>query len=157
MPIFFKSCVKPLVLLGFLAPFFCSPAHASEGVGEPLCTYIARIGPSDKFNDQNQSLIVQGPTLQTVALVLRQDRIHFYLHPRLRDPEDMRDCIMSEKKHRDWMQNFLSQGQISSNTIKEITYKNPLVEVTVYSDRVDVQIKRLVPYQNQSRKQVQAR
>lgn len=139
---------KPFVLFGLLVNLVVFPAHAREDVGEALCTYIARIGPSDKFNDQNQSLVDQVPTLQTAARVLRQDRIHFYHNPRLRDPEDMRDCFMSAEEHRDLMQPLLSQGKISSNTIKEITHKNPLVEVTVYRDRVDVKIKRLVPYQS---------
>lgn len=103
-----------------------------------LCSYTARISPSDKVNSKGIS-IAQNYSNATVAGILRQDRANFYEFNK-GDFEDSGDCLFSSKAARANMQKSLTAGKIPQYAKKIIVDGNPLINVDVYSSHVEVDI-----------------
>ncbi|WP_169393365.1 MULTISPECIES: hypothetical protein [Psychrobacter] len=125
--------VTALLLILTTTTFSVMPATAAY-----LCSYTARISPSDKVNSKGVS-IAKGYTNATVAGILRQDRANLYEFNK-GDYEDSGDCLFSSKAARANMQKSITAGNIPQYAKKIIVDGNPLINVDVYSSHIEVDI-----------------
>lgn len=98
---------------------------------KPIDSYIARLSAEDHFNSN-------GDRLTNAAAIIRQDRANFYAGKS--DEEDQGDDFFDSKANRARMESMLRNGQASSRVLRTIVDKNPLVEVRIYKDGVEVEI-----------------
>lgn len=106
-----------------------TPAMAQ---GRVLAEYVARIGPQDHVTSQ-------GVRLDTAAAVLRQDRANYHRFD-MADPEDEGDDVFDDAHERARFERLLSRGIARPPTLRAIVNDTPLVRVTVYPTRADVEI-----------------
>lgn len=120
-----------IALVGFtvLGTLFAGSASAQ---GRVLAEYTARIGPDDHFNSA-------GDRLDTVAAILRQDRANMHRFD-LADEEDESDDYFVDAQTRGLFEWLTSRGLARPDTRREIINGNPLVRVTVYERRADVEV-----------------
>lgn len=117
-----------LCLTGFGATELC----AGDDMGGPISIYSARLGPQDHFNSH-------GARLKSAAAIIRQDRANYHKFG-LRDPEDQTDSYFSSKQNRALMEQMLSRGSASKQTISRIVNGQPLIHVRVYRDYIDITV-----------------
>ena len=110
------------------------PAYADDY----LCSYTARISYADKHNSKNES-IAKNHSNTTVAGILRQDRANYYVFNK-KDREDEKDCVFHSKTARDNMQKSIAASSMPQYAKQIIVNENPLINVDVYSEHVDVEI-----------------
>lgn len=120
-----------IAFVGFMivGALFASTASAQ---GRVLAEYTARIGPDDHFNSG-------GDRLDTVAAILRQDRANMHRFD-LADDEDESDDYFTDAQTRGLFEWLISRGLTRADTRRAIINGNPLVRVTVYQRRADVEI-----------------
>jgi hypothetical protein len=122
------------LVLGFagfmiLGSLFAGSASAQ---GRVVVEYTARIGPDDHFNSH-------GDRLETVAAILRQDRANMHRFD-MPDDEDQSDDYFTDPETRGLFEWLVSRGLTRADTRRAIISGNPLVRVTVYQRRADVEI-----------------
>jgi hypothetical protein len=100
--------------------------------GRVLAEYTARIGPQDHVTSQ-------GVRLDTAAAVLRQDRANYHRFDNA-DPEDEGDDVFDDAHERARFERLLSRGIARPQTLRAIVNATPLVRVTVYATRADVEL-----------------
>jgi hypothetical protein len=111
------------VLLGFLT----LPATADTFLG----SYVARISQDDHFASD-------GYPLDSAAQMVRQDRANWHRFGQV-DPEDESDRWFKTNQQRSRLQKMLEQrGAMDAATRRAITNGRPLVQVDVYTSRVQV-------------------
>lgn len=120
-----------IAFVGFIAlgALFTGPASAQ---GRIVTEYTARIGPNDHFNSR-------GDRLDTVAAILRQDRANMHRFD-LADEEDESDDYFVDAETRGLFEWLVSRGLARTDTRRAIINGNPLVRVTVFERRADVEI-----------------
>ncbi|KIM07229.1 MAG: hypothetical protein KU38_10875 [Sulfurovum sp. FS08-3] len=94
--------------------------------------YYAKIGYNDKINSY-------GERLGSVADILRQDRANYHKFF-VRDREDSGDRFFAYPDNRERMASMLRNGYISPATRDAIMYGNPVVRVTIYDYRIEVEL-----------------
>lgn len=119
-----------------IAAAACVVLCATPALAEYMCSYQARISDQDKFNSKGDP-VVTGANKSSVAMAIRQDRANYHKF-RLRDREDEGDCVFSSPNARQRLQNMLVRGRISKHAMYAIRDGNPLINVDVYTDHVDV-------------------
>lgn len=107
-------------------------AGSASAQGRVITEYTARIGPNDHFNSR-------GDRLDTVAAILRQDRANMHRFD-LADEEDESDDHFVDPQSRGLFEWLISRGLVRVDTRRTIINGNPLVRVTVYERRADVEI-----------------
>ena len=115
--------------------FFLFVAILMFGLATPSMArevYYAKISHNDKYNSY-------GDPLRSVAAILRQDRANYHRFG-IRDREDTGDRTFRYKGNRARMASMLRSGYISPATRNAIVYRNPVVRVTVYDYRIDVEL-----------------
>jgi len=95
---------------------------------QPRARYQARIAEGDHYNSK-------GVRLSGAASILRTDRANFHRFGKP-NPEDESDPIFADKKERAW----LEEQKVPKEVANEIVNGTPLIRVTVWSDRLDVEI-----------------
>ena len=128
--------MQKFLSLGALALALLAPATVPNraAAAEAVETYVARLGPDDHFN-------TKGERLTTAAAIIRQDRANYHEF-RIRDADDDSDTVFRSKANRARMERMLARGGGSKRAIREIVDGNPLVQVTVYDEKVEVEIVR---------------
>lgn len=131
MRVIWLAVALMVAFVGFmlLGTLFAGPASAQ---GRVLAEYTARIGPNDHFNSA-------GDRLETVAAILRQDRANMHRFDRP-DEEDESDDYFIDPQTRGLFEWLVSRGLARADTRRAIINGNPLVRVTVYERRADVDI-----------------
>lgn len=101
-----------------------------------LCSYTAYISDNNKVNSSGKS-VVSGVNKSSVAQILRQNRadVHRFGVGTFGDSDD---CYFASSKNRSRIPTMLNKGSISQSTIRQIVNGNPLLQVDIYSDRIDV-------------------
>lgn len=107
-------------------------AETASAQGRVVAEYTARIGPDDHANSS-------GDRLTTVAAILRQDRANMHRFD-LSDEEDESDDYFIDPQTRGLFEWLVSRGLVRADTHRAIINGNPLVRVTVYQRRADVEI-----------------
>jgi hypothetical protein len=111
------------VLLGFLT----LPAMADTFLG----SYVARISQDDHFASD-------GYPLDSAAQMVRQDRANWHRFGQ-GDREDESDRWFKTTQQRSRLQKMLEQrGAMDAATRRAITNGRPLIQVDVYTSRVQV-------------------
>ncbi len=105
---------------------------AALAQGRVLTEYTTRIGPQDKVNSV-------GDRLETAAAILRQDRANYHRFDQA-DAEDEGDDVFDDRRERGRFERLMSRGVVRPDTARAIINGTPLVRVTVYATRVDVEI-----------------
>ncbi|MEQ8658734.1 MAG: hypothetical protein RIC24_15645 [Hyphomicrobiales bacterium] len=100
--------------------------------GRVLTEYTTRISAQDKVNSR-------GDRLETAAAILRQDRANFHLFDQP-DAEDEGDDVFHDRHERGRFERLMSRGVVRPDTARAIINGTPLVRVTVYATRMDVEI-----------------
>ncbi|MEM1287348.1 MAG: hypothetical protein AAGH60_03250 [Pseudomonadota bacterium] len=129
----FRPLVTATTAVAFvLSTFLLVEGSISQGAaqGRLLAVYQARISEQDHRNSQ-------GDRLSTVAGILRQDRANFHRFDQA-DPEDEIDDVFTTAEERARFEQLVSRGLVRTDTRRAILGGNPLIEVSVYSGRVDV-------------------
>ena len=106
-------------------------------MGQPLCSYSAKISDKDKKNSAGTSLTSSGVSKSSLAAIIRQDRANYHQF-KLRDAEDEGDCLFSDKQMRVKIDAMINSSSIDPNVIESIVMKNPLITVTVYQDKFGI-------------------
>lgn len=114
------------LLAGTMLPAL--PAGAQQVVDR----YVARLSPDDHFNSN-------GKRLTEAAAIVRQDRANFHAFG-IRDPEDDSDSFFRSKGNRARMERMLRQGGGSRRALRAIVDGNPLIEVVIYRDSIEVTV-----------------
>ncbi len=115
-----------VVILTLLLP------SVAQAQGRVLADYMARISPQDQVNSQ-------GDRLDTAAAVLRQDRANFHRFD-MADEEDEGDDVFTDAHERARFERLLSRGTARPDVRRAIVSGSPLVRVTVYATRADVEV-----------------
>jgi len=105
---------------------------AALAQGRVLTEYTTRIGPQDKVNSV-------GDRLETAAAILRQDRANYHRFDQA-DAEDEGDDVFDDRRERGRFERLMSRGVVRPDTARAIINGTPLVRVTVYATRMDVEI-----------------
>lgn len=105
---------------------------AALAQGRVLTEYTTRIGPQDKVNSV-------GDRLETAAAILRQDRANYHRFDQA-DAEDEDDDVFDDRRERGRFERLMSRGVVRPDTARAIINGTPLVRVTVYATRMDVEI-----------------
>ncbi|WP_375568359.1 hypothetical protein ABWH92_11190 [Ahrensia marina] len=105
---------------------------AALAQGRVLTEYTTRIGPQDKVNSL-------GDRLETAAAILRQDRANYHRFDQA-DAEDEGDDVFDDRRERGRFERLMSRGVVQPDTARAIINGTPLVRVTVYATRMDVEI-----------------
>ncbi len=105
---------------------------AALAQGRVLTEYTTRIGPQDKVNSV-------GDRLETAAAILRQDRANYHRFDQA-DAEDEGDDVFDDRHERGRFERLMSRGVVRPDTARAIINGTPLVRVTVYATRMDVEI-----------------
>jgi hypothetical protein len=100
--------------------------------GRVLADYTARISAQDHVNSV-------GDRLDTAAAILRQDRANYHRFDQP-DPEDEGDAVFDDRHERGRIERLMSRGVVRPDTSRAIINGTPLVRVTVYPTRMDVEI-----------------
>jgi hypothetical protein len=93
-------------------------------------SYTARLGPQDHHNSR-------GMPLRKLGEIIQQDRANYHRYS-IRDPEDQYDGFFRSRRNRSRIQWMLRRGWVDSGLRQSALYGTPLVQVDVYSDRIDV-------------------
>jgi hypothetical protein len=93
--------------------------------------YWARLGPEDHSNSR-------GTPIESAAGILRQDRANYHKLD-MRDDDDRHDLTFHDAEERAWLSKALKES-LDDGTKGIVHKRQPLVEVVVYRDRVDVNI-----------------
>jgi hypothetical protein len=101
-----------------------SGAGQALAQGEVVVVYQARIGPQDHVTST-------GERLSSVAAILRQDQP---------DSQDEGDSVFTTQEQRGRFERLVSRGIVRPAVRAAIIHANPLVQVTVYATRVDVEL-----------------
>lgn len=131
MRIVLMAAALVIAFAGFmvLGALFAGPASAQ---GRLIAEYTTRIGPDDHFNSN-------GDRLETVPAILRQDRANMHRFD-LADEEDESDTYFVDAETRGLFEWLISRGLARPDTRRAIINGNPLVRVTVFERRADVEI-----------------
>jgi hypothetical protein len=105
---------------------------AALAQGRVLTEYTTRIGPQDKVNSV-------GDRLETAAAILRQDRANYHRFDQA-DAEDEGDDVFDDRHERGRFERLMSRGVVRPDTARAIINGTPLVRVTVYATRMDVEV-----------------
>ena len=116
-----------MVVLMLLMTFGPAPASARE---LPLDVYRARLGTQDHFNSK-------GKRLKSAAGIIRQDRANYHKFNK-KDPEDQGDVFFAKRKNRALLEKMLQSGTLDKAARKAILSGVPLVEVSIYQNRLEV-------------------
>lgn len=100
--------------------------------GRVLTEYTTRISAQDKVNSV-------GDRLETAAAILRQDRANYHRFDQP-DAEDEGDDVFDDRHERGRFERLMSRGVVRPDTARAIINGTPLVRVTVYATRMDVEI-----------------
>jgi hypothetical protein len=109
-----------------------SGAGQALAQGEVVVVYQARIGPQDHVTST-------GERLSSVAAILRQDRANFHRFDQP-DSQDEGDSVFTTQEQRGRFERLVSRGIVRPAVRAAIIHANPLVQVTVYATRVDVEL-----------------
>ena len=104
----------------------------AASAAEPLEVYQARLSDQDHHNSY-------GERLRTVAGIIRQDRANYHKF-HVRDPEDTRDAFFAIAENRQRLETLLLRGTVSPRAQQMIIDGEPVVEVRVYRNHVDVDV-----------------
>ena len=117
------------VLAAALAAVLVLPVPARAQL---LAQYTARLGAADHVTSS-------GTRLDTVAAILRQDRanLHRFGTP---DPEDETDPVFVTAEARAGFERLVARGLVRPEVRRAIISATPLVRVSVYPTRVDVEL-----------------
>lgn len=119
-----------IVVLAVLMPA-TAPTQAFAQ-GRVLTDYTTRISAQDKVNSV-------GDRLETAAAILRQDRANYHRFDQA-DAEDESDDVFDDRHERGRFERLMSRGVVRPDTARAIINGTPLVRVTVYATRMDVEI-----------------
>lgn len=123
----------------FLAGCLCLSGMMAEAAqARFLCSYRAQISDNDKFNSRGEP-VVRGYNKSSVAMAIRQDRANFHKFG-VRDPEDTGDCVFHRQGARERLQRMLQSGRITQRAMHAIRDGNPVIDVDVYDNHVDVRM-----------------
>lgn len=100
--------------------------------GRVLTEYTTRISAQDKVNSL-------GDRLEIAPAILRQDRANFHRFDQP-DAEDETDDVFDDRHERGRFERLMSRGVVRPDTARAIINGTPLVRVTVYATRMDVEI-----------------
>lgn len=100
--------------------------------GRVLADYTARISAQDQVNSV-------GDRLETAAAILRQDRANYHRFDQA-DAEDEGDDVFDNRHERGRIERLMSRGVVRPDTARAIVNGTPLVRVTVYATRMDVEV-----------------
>lgn len=100
--------------------------------GRVLAEYTARISEQDHFTSA-------GDRLDTAPAILRQDRANFHRFDQA-DAEDEGDAIFHDRHERGRFERLMSRGIVRPDTARAIINGTPLVRVTVYATRMNVEV-----------------
>ncbi len=100
--------------------------------GRVLADYTARISEQDKVNSV-------GDRLETAPAILRQDRANYHRFEQP-DAEDEGDDVFDDRHERGRFERLMSRGIVRPDTARAIISGTPLVRVTVYATRMNVEI-----------------
>ncbi|MEO0381961.1 MAG: hypothetical protein AAF234_00290 [Pseudomonadota bacterium] len=100
--------------------------------GRVLADYTTRISAQDKVNSV-------GDRLETAAAILRQDRANYHRFDQP-DAEDEGDDVFDDRHERGRFERLMSRGVVRPDTARAIINGTPLLRVTVYATRMDVEI-----------------
>jgi len=123
--------MRRVLLTAALAGAVMSPSLARAEA--PLERYQARLSHADHFSSK-------GVRLEGVAEIIRQDRANYYKYE-IRDPEDEPDAFFALESNRLKLEQQIANGNLTPAVREEITYGTPVVEVIVYRNRVDIDLK----------------
>lgn len=98
--------------------------------GDFVTAYIAKLSMQDHVNSR-------GTVLNSVAGILQQDRANFHKYNK-KDPEDEYDSVFTSYEMRSKIASLLKNGKLSKEEENIIINSEPMVEVEVYSDRIEV-------------------
>jgi hypothetical protein len=119
-----------LALFGLIAALALPSLALAQ---EPSETYEARLSDADHYNSD-------GVRLATVAAIIRQDRANFHRFG-VRDREDQDDAFFESAANRARLEALVARSHISPRTRRAILNGEPLVEVFVYSDWIEVELR----------------
>ena len=102
----------------------------AEEPGRFLGTYRARLSERDHHNSK-------GKRLRSAAGVIRQDRAWVHRYDKM-DNEDQHDSVFGDYKMRAVLEKML-KGQLSTAAKRRILDGHPLIEVTIYEDRLVIE------------------
>jgi hypothetical protein len=100
---------------------------------QPMEHYQARLSHADHFTST-------GARLEGVAEILRQDRVNYYTFE-MRDPEDQPDAFFASPANRMKLETLIANGNLTAAVREEIVYGTPIVEVVVYHNHIDLELK----------------
>ena len=109
-------------------------ASGPSATGQPrmIDSYIARLGPMDHYNGNDQRL-------RSAAAIIRQDRANIHLYGS-RDNEDEMDRFFASRANRARLEAMIANGHSTRGTRNAIINGTPLVRVDVWPDYVTVTI-----------------
>jgi len=96
-------------------------------------SYTARIGIEDHYSSR-------GTKLEGIAAIIRQDRANYHKFLK-RDLDDTGDNFFASKSNRAILERMLESGSITMEARSAILYDNPLIEVRVYNNHIEVELK----------------
>lgn len=118
-----------LAAAALVAASVASPSSADEFLG----SYVARISDHDKYASD-------GYALDSAAQMVRQDRANYHKFHR-RDRDDENDVWFRGNGDRAQLERMLQRpGAISGPARRAILNGEPLIQVDVYTDSVEVSI-----------------
>lgn len=126
-----------VALAAVLVSLFAAGAASAQREAETssvqlMDSYVARLSAQDHVNSRGQRL-------DSVAMILRQDRANVHRFGRL-DPEDEIDTVFVDAGSREQMELFLASGgdELSPADERAILDGTPLVRVEVYESYIVV-------------------
>ena len=118
-----------IVSAGLLTVLVGATAAAAD---EYLGSYVARISDQDHQASD-------GYPLDTAAQMVRQDRANFHKFHNS-DPDDENDVWFRTNDQRARLERMLGQGGAMNSTRRAIVNGEPLIQVDVYRNHVEVTI-----------------
>jgi tetratricopeptide (TPR) repeat protein len=116
---------------GYMSDLGMGQPKPPTEVDPPQVRYRARLGPADHFDDL-------GARLALAEHVVRQDRLRLH-SGRSQDPEDEPDPRFVQAFERNRLSSMLAKS-LSPAARERIVKTDPLVEVAVWSDRVELRV-----------------
>jgi len=119
-----------LALIGLITALSLPSLALAQAPSE---TYEARLSDADHYNSE-------GVRLTTVAAIIRQDRANFHRFG-VRDPEDQDDAFFESAANRARLESLVARSHISPRARRAILNGEPLVEVYIYRDWIEVELR----------------
>lgn len=132
--------MKRRVLVGLIA--VCALVLAAAGFDaaeakdkkkkKPIETYFTLIGPEDLYNSS-------GVRLTDAVQIVRQDRANVHRYG-IRHEGDEMDSFFSSLENRNKLPAMAAKGKMRSDTARLIRQGDIYIVVTIYKDRIDIEI-----------------